>query len=368
MAGNKKFYLLITIGLALSIIAFWLGYGPSFAEAATQRPYYQGKVITFVVPPAAGGGTDIFARTVARHFGKFIPGNPGIVIRNMPGAGETIGANYAWAAKPDGLTFLVTSGSHPMTNMLRPKGTDFKLEQMHPIFSSSVGQVYFTRPAVIRKPKDIMTAKGLIFGHESPTITTTGTFVWVKELLGFECKMVFGYGGSGPANLAFLANEITITGGTTVTYNGVIKRYVERGEVVPVFQGGLLNADGNVVKEPAAPDVPTPDMLYREVYGKAPSGNVWEVCRLMAGNGTYNKTLLLQKDTPQDIISTCRKAAIELNKDPRFLEELEKISPGAPRHVGEELVRAYPKGVTGPPELLQFMKKFLIEKYDIKFD
>jgi tripartite-type tricarboxylate transporter receptor subunit TctC len=64
--------------------------------ASAQTPFYQGKTVTLVVSSTTGGGYDLWARLLARYIGKYIPGNPSIVVQNMPGAGNIIGANYVY--------------------------------------------------------------------------------------------------------------------------------------------------------------------------------------------------------------------------------------------------------------------------------
>ncbi|MDI7260080.1 MAG: tripartite tricarboxylate transporter substrate-binding protein [Thermodesulfobacteriota bacterium] len=355
--------------LSLIVVFALILSGLLSGEAASAAPYYQGKIITFVVPSGAGGGTDISARMISKYLSKYIPGNPKIVIRNMPAAGGLVGANYVWHAKPNGLTCLITAGKTVMENILRSKGTEYKLEEMYAIYSSPTGRVYYCKPGLITGPNDIMTAKGLIFGHGAVTSGTTSGFLWAKELVGFEVqKMVFGYEGGGAARLAFLAGEINISGETTLGYYSSIKSHVEKGEVKPVFQGGLLDSKGNLPREKAAPDIPTPAELYQKIHGRSPSGLVWEAYKLVAGTSTYNKTVLLPPNTPKEYINIFRKAAIEMVKDPKFLEESERMNPGSPHIVGEELASGYPKGVSGPPEVIQFMRKVLIQKYGVVFD
>jgi tripartite-type tricarboxylate transporter receptor subunit TctC len=240
---------------------------------------------------------------------------------------------------------------------------------MFPIYSNSTGRVYYTKPGLIAKPKDIMTTKGLIFGHGAATSGTTSGFLWAKELLGFEVeKMVLGYAGGSDARLAFLSGELNLSGETTLGYYSSIKSYVKKGEVVPVFQGGLLDSEGNIIREKAAPDVPTPAELYREVYGKAPSGLTWEAYKLVVGSSTYNKTLILPPNTPAEYVDIFRTAAAKMVKDPKFLAESQKMNPDSPHIIGKELVKGYPKGVSGEPEVIEFMKKLLSEKYSVVFD
>ena len=75
------------------------------STAALGQEFYQGKTIRVVVGFSAGGGFDAYSRTIARHLGKHIPGNPTVIVENMPGAGSLIAANHIYkVARPDGLT------------------------------------------------------------------------------------------------------------------------------------------------------------------------------------------------------------------------------------------------------------------------
>ncbi|MDI7258771.1 MAG: hypothetical protein QME90_02495 [Thermodesulfobacteriota bacterium] len=137
---------------------------------------------------------------------------------------------------------------------------------------------------------------------------------------------------------------------------------------MPVFQSGILDENGNVVREPAAPDVPTVLELYKQIHGKDPSGPVWEVYKLMVKTRTYGKAIVFPPGIPPQAADLLRKAAVNMVKDEKFLKESEKINPGAPHYVGEAFVRSYPKGVTGSPEVVKFMKKVLVEKYAVVVD
>ncbi len=118
--------------LSIAIATSFLLGGLADVKAAQPGPSFQGKVITFVVPFTAGGGSDIWGRMVARHLGQYLPGKPNIVIRNMPGAGNLIGGNHVWNSKPNGLTCLISSGGLITSNITRPKGIEYRLEEMVP--------------------------------------------------------------------------------------------------------------------------------------------------------------------------------------------------------------------------------------------
>ncbi|MDI7259736.1 MAG: tripartite tricarboxylate transporter substrate-binding protein [Thermodesulfobacteriota bacterium] len=336
---------------------------------ASAQPYFQGKVISFVVPYSAGGGTDVLGRMLSRHLSQYIPGNPSIVIRNMPGAGGMIGSHHVYFQKSsDGKTVLLTSGSDTNANILRLKGVEYYLEKMHPIYSIPIGAVIVYKPGLIKERKDILKTKGLIFGHTGPTGSTGSAFVWAKELLGFESKEIWGYDGGGPSRMAFISGETNVSGQTTVGYNASFKPLVDRNQAVPLFQTGLLDENGNVVKEEGAPDVPTVPELYEQIYGKKPTGPVWEAYKLIVGSSTYGKTVLLPTITPPNIVKIYRDAFAKMVKDPNFLKESDLLNPGAPHFIGDKLTSGYPKGVSGPPEVIQFMRKVLSEKYNVRFD
>ena len=98
----------------------------SSTSAFSQESFYKDKVIRIVVATAAGGGYDLYTRTMARHLRRYIPGEPTIVVENMPGAGHLIGANYVYkVAKPDGLTIGHFIGSLFLQQLLGKPGVEF---------------------------------------------------------------------------------------------------------------------------------------------------------------------------------------------------------------------------------------------------
>jgi tripartite-type tricarboxylate transporter receptor subunit TctC len=339
----------------------------AMATGAAADVSFKGKVVVLVVPWSPGGGTDITARLMAKYLPNFIPGNPRIVVRNMPAGSALVGENYVWSAKPNGLTWLVASGGDAMNNIIRPKGAVARQEEMQPLYASSGGTLYYSRADLLPKPVDIMKKKGLVYSGMGVTSSVSGFFLWARELLDFECKMVLGYSGSAPCRLAFLSGETNITGESTLGYINAMGSYVKKGEVVPVFQSGILDDDGNVIRESVVPDVPTLKELYEQAYGKSPSGLTWEVCRLFTATRAFGKYAALPKDTPAEIVDTLRKSVEAMVKDPGFLKDAERINPGAPHIIGKSLVRNYPSAVQGSPETVQYMKKFFKEKYDVAF-
>ena len=116
---TTKLYWLIASMVGIALLAFAI-------RTAGAAEFYKGKTIRFVVGLAAGGGYDLSARTIGRHIGKHIPGNPTIVVENMTGAGSLIAANYTFnSAKPDGLFVGVWNGALILRQALGDKAMRF---------------------------------------------------------------------------------------------------------------------------------------------------------------------------------------------------------------------------------------------------
>src|SRR5512144_867356 len=102
--------------------ALWL----TLVAPASAQDFYKGKSIRLIVGASAGGGYDTYSRTIARHMGKHVPGNPTFVVENMPGAGFLISANYMYnVAKPDGLTIGHFIGGLFLMQLLGKPGNQF---------------------------------------------------------------------------------------------------------------------------------------------------------------------------------------------------------------------------------------------------
>ena len=114
------------MGTKLSLLAIALILSFDTAGAASADDFYQGKTIRIVVGFSAGGGFDTYARAIARHMSKHIPGQPAIVVENMTGAGSLIAANHVYkVAKPDGLTIGHFIGGLFLGQVLGQKGIEF---------------------------------------------------------------------------------------------------------------------------------------------------------------------------------------------------------------------------------------------------
>lgn len=117
------------------------------SEQTTTGSLYEDRVISFVVPFQAGGGTDVFARFMTPYFSEHISGSPRVQVENIPGGGSITGTNeYAQTRKPNGRNILTTSGSSHIPYILGQGSVQYDLSNMTPIIGSPSGGVVYTNP------------------------------------------------------------------------------------------------------------------------------------------------------------------------------------------------------------------------------
>ena len=208
--------------LRSSILAFLILLLYSLPSASAQEPFYKGKTIRIVVGLSAGGGYDRAARIVSRHLGKYIPGNPEIIVQNMPGAGSVIAANYVWGvAKPDGLTVLMPHNNVYLNQLAGHKEVKFDLPRFHWIGSLEKDDMmlFIRNDAPYKSIRDVIKAK------EAPKCGSTGAgssdYVMSKILeqtIGAKVDHVLGYPGSTEIAIALERGEVVCQGLTISTF------------------------------------------------------------------------------------------------------------------------------------------------------
>ncbi|MBI2364375.1 MAG: hypothetical protein HYV01_05135, partial [Deltaproteobacteria bacterium] len=256
----------------LVLFAAIAGVSWSVFSYAGETPFYRGKTLTVLINFAAGGPTDIEGRITARFLGKHLPGQPAVIVQNMPGAGGVIGTNYLGeVAKPDGLTMGYFTGQ--FFNLLTADPTlRVDLAKFAYIASIEGVAVAYMRKDVapgIQDPKDIMKAKGFKAGGLSLNSAKDVRFRLQLNILGIPHQYVTGYNSNSDARLALERNEIQFfTEGTPGYRSQVQPRMVKEGLVVPVYADELVTADGEFRPSSEAADLLSFSQLYRQIFGK----------------------------------------------------------------------------------------------------
>ncbi len=339
------------------------------APAHAQGPYYAGKTIEVIVPFGAGGGTDIESRFLAPFFEKHIAGNPRVLVRNTPGGGSILGANfYAANAKPDGLQILATSGSTVVPFILGVPQVRYDFKQWKLVKVNGVGGVVYVAPRVgVRRPEGLRRPlERLLYGGVSPTGLDV-VMVLLFELLGLDVRSVFGLEGRGPARLAFERGEVTIDYQTTPAYLTQVVPLVKERKAIPLMSMGFVDERGQIVRDPAAPDLPTPYEVYQRLYNRKPDGLLrWKAYQAMMSPGFgYQKALWVPQGTPAEALSALHEAVDRMNADPVFREQSRNVLEGYSISRGDKVEAAVHKSMRVTLDVQKFIKDLLRTKYNV---
>jgi tripartite-type tricarboxylate transporter receptor subunit TctC len=361
----KRLPFTIAIVLFLSISLLHVSY--SFSQ-----PYYQGKKLTLMVPHSVGGGVDMFARLLAKHLPKYIPGEPIIIVRNMLGGMGLVCSNYVYLrAKKDGLTVLAAGGPSAMYSFLRTKGSKFTFNDMPIIMTVPGGEIFYARSKLCPTGEDIIKkGKNLVFGLGSMPYPLTVSFMLSKNLLEFETKKdVLAFGSSPDAKRAFMSNEIDIMGESTMRYVKGVLPLVKNGEVTPLWQSGVYDPKGRLVSEKGGVgDVPNIKEFYEKIYGREPSGPYWDaLSAYIAYDRTITKSLFLPPGT-EKYATILREAVVEMVKDPDFQRESEKLFLGAPIYTGQEAMDILDNAQTKADVARAWLQDWLHKGWGVEFE
>src|SRR3972149_2169818 len=267
------------------------GLGPGAARAAD---FYAGKTIEVVVPFREGGGTDVWMRVMLPYLQKHIAGNPKILIRNIPGGEAIHGVNqYALRAKPDGLSLVATSATNYFHALLGVKAVQYDFAKLKPLLVNPVGGAIYIDPKLgVRTPADLPKARERMVyaGTSAPGLDLVVLLTF--EVLGLDVKTVLGYEGRGSARLAFERGESNLDYQTTPASLASVVPLVREGKAVPLMSFGQVNEAGELIRDPALPELPTVGEVYEQLYGKKPAGPAWEAYKGLTLSGFAGQKIL----------------------------------------------------------------------------
>jgi tripartite-type tricarboxylate transporter receptor subunit TctC len=321
----------------------------SVAGYSAESEYYHGKTVRIVVGLSAGGGFDVYARTLARHMGNHIPGNPTFVVDNMPGAGSMIAANHVYkSAKPDGLTLGHFVGSLFMQQLLGRPGAEFEATKFE-----FVGAPIPEKTACALTKASGITSIDRWFAAKSPVklgATGSGPIVDVPKILkvaiGLPIQLVVGFKGTADIRLAAESGELA---GACWSWDGIKStwtRGIESGEVNIVLQA---------LARPL-PDLPKVPLAIN--YAKT------EEARQLIRVGIHDaadiaRPFVMPPNTPRERVQIMRQAFLATLKDPAFLAEAEKSKLDIDPVTGEALEKIVAGIYKTSPAMLARLKTVL---------
>jgi len=345
--------------------------GAFTAGALANNVNFAGKTVNVIVPYTEGGGTDLYARLFVPHLRKHLPGNPTVVIRNMPGGGSIMGSNHFHkTAKPDGLTIVATSSSTLVAQLFAGKKREFDVLKWRQFIVSPQGTVAYvtTKTGVTGKDPvaDIQTLRKqkLKYGSKQPDAGELRVIL-AFELLDMNVDTVFGL-ARGEVRQAMMRGEIELNHDTAETYLANGEKMQKDGQIVPLFTLGYPKGD-QIVRDPTFPQLLTASELYEKLNGKAPSGPLYEAYKSFVNLGVAaSKGFALPEGTSDDIREVYVVAMKKTLDDPEFKKASGEEVGEYPQLFANDADFAIKQAVDLSPETNKWLLDFLSSKYGFK--
>jgi tripartite-type tricarboxylate transporter receptor subunit TctC len=288
-------------------LLFLLAVGPASGQSGGD--IFAGKPLQIIVGLGAGGGYDLWARSLARHVGKHLPGKPAVVVQNMPGAGAINAANHLYAVAPkDGTVIGIVGRDTPLAPLRGEKAARFDATKFSwigsPASETNVCIAYHT--AAVKTYSDLLRHE-LVVGATGPG---TGSYIYpraLNALLGTRFKLITGFSSSADEFLAIERGELE---GTCESLDSIVARrpdWIRSGKAVVLLQGGTE-------PDPALKDVPFILDLARNEEEK-------QTIRLLYAGQGFGRPFLAPPDLPSGRLRVLRDAFNATMKDAEFIED-----------------------------------------------
>jgi tripartite-type tricarboxylate transporter receptor subunit TctC len=327
------------------------------AQAQTVEEFYKGKRITVTVGYGPGGGYDVFARVLARHLGKYVPGNPQLVVQNMPGAGSLTAVNYLNSVAPkDGTAFGTFSRDMPLLGLMgHNPNAQFDPRKFTWLGSSSDfsddAYVLIVRDdAPVKSVADMRVPGGpeVVLGGSAEGSTSGDVPRILQDALGLNLKLILGYRDSAGVFLAMERNEVS---GRTIDLSAI--QSVKPDWLKPGGGYRLLVQYARLTRHPDYPDVPTARELALTDSGRQLIEFMETPLLTMA------RPFAAPSGVPADRAKALQQAFQAVHRDQDYLEETKKLRIYVSVVTGDDILRSIERMSRASPDLIERVKKIL---------
>jgi tripartite-type tricarboxylate transporter receptor subunit TctC len=316
----------------------------ALSSAHAQADFYKGKTISIVIG-AKTGSLAITGQIVAQHLGRFIPGNPTVIFRQMPGGAHLGATGYVYnAAEADGLTILAANPGVAVAQLAGLPQVRFDVRKFEWLGSSGSDGALFSIRAdlpykTFKEFKD--SGRELIAGTTGPGSNAYDMPLLLKEFAGANLKLLKGYAANSDILLAIERKEVDAYAALGTT----IKLAVDRGAV-----RALVRARAPA---PGFNDLPIDEDLTSDPVGKS----------LMAIRGIpllIGRPFAVRGGTPPERVAMLREALAKAIADPELLAEAKKAQIDINYISGEDVAKDFNEMMNQPPQVIEAMKKYLV--------
>ena len=291
----------------------WLIAGTA-ARADDVESFYRSHTLTLGSPNSPGGGYDVYLRALARHLAKYIPGNPNIIVQNVPAAGGMALANQLYNTAPkDGSYFGMVRGTAIQEEVYKSPQVQFRGRGF-----AWIGNMNSDRDACIVAAGSGVHSVGDLYTHEiiagaSGAGAQSYSFpVVYQKLLGMKIKVISGYPGTPERLLALERGEITGACGISLSLLGAqFSRLIDEGKIRLIAQGALT-------KDPRYPDLPN-------ILDQAKTPELQQALEFLYLPLALGRSLAAPPEVPANRLEVLRSAALKTMHDPDFLADAKRL-------------------------------------------
>jgi tripartite-type tricarboxylate transporter receptor subunit TctC len=308
------------------------------SPALADDEFFKGSTVTVIVPTAPGGGYDTYSRLIARHIGRFLPGQPNVVAQNMPGAAGARAANYLYnVAAKDGTVIAMLDQAISLNHILGTPGLSadpVKFNWIGRLLSNSA-VLYAWHTARVKKIEDV-------FSHEL-IVSTSGAasrlnWTVLNNVVGTKFKIITGYKGTTESRLAMLRGEVEALSQPWAVLKLDSKQYLKNKQINLLLQTGIeRNSD--------LPNLP-------RMVDLAKNGKDRELLALFAAPSTIGRSVAAPPGVPIERVTAIRKAFTSAMRDTEFLNEVRKLRLELDPLDGAKLQAEIVRSGSASPELI----------------
>lgn len=322
---------------------------------SAQTPFYQGKTLRLVAGTPAGSVYDLYARMVAQFIGKYIPGNPNVIVQNMPGVASMVAANYIYTvAKPDGLTIGSIQPALYFDQLVGRKEVQFDWQKFTWIGNTTVSHLllYMRGDTPYKTIEDIRKAAvPPKCGAEGTASSAYYLPRLLEETIGAKFNVVLGYNSGTDVDLAVERGEVQCRAFTIAAFfaREPFITWRKKGFVRVMVQTGKK-------RDAKLPDVPALQELM-EQYKTAEAGR--RLAAVILAANEFGRPIIATPGIPAERVKILREAFTKTVSDPDLLEDAKKKRLDLDPVSGEELESLSKEIMAQPPDVIERMKKLL---------
>jgi tripartite-type tricarboxylate transporter receptor subunit TctC len=318
---------------------------PSLAARAGAQPagddgFYKGKTVTIITSTGVGGTYDVVARMVARHMPRYIPGNPTMIVENMPGGGNVLATNYMYNIAPkDGTAIATIHSAMPLQQVLNSGGIRYDADKFDWLGSTGPqNEVILVWHSAGIKTIEDATKKQIVLGGTGAGAGIVLLPMVVNNLLGTKFKIVAGYRSSEDVNLGMERGEVQARAFSIGSIASQHPDWISEHKVDFLVQSGTRR-DRNL------PDVPLLTELAKDDEER-------QIFKLISSAPALGQPFVAPPGVPADRLAILRKAFAETLRDPAFLADAAKIRFTIEPMSADEVSQIVHDTVSAPPGII----------------